>query len=373
MIRFFLRKKRWDKRRLQWFSKQLSLSVKGRLLRLFLILISIIILHSLAISYIEDVPLWTGFWLTFTSITTVGYGDISAKTMYGQLATITLIYIMGIWLLAQLAGEYIDFRMDRRERMIKGQWRWKQMRDHIIIINTPMHDRDRYLSRLINQIRNTPETADVPVQILANDYPEGLPIELRELSVVHFHASVEEPGALDMVNLDLAQHIIILAEDTSSTRSDSFTLDILDRLKRIDHHASILAECVSDDNKGRFIEAGATVVMRPIRAYPEMTIRAIAAPGTQEILENLFTHNGDSACRYDIQIKDKAWAEIATKLVNADMGTPLGYIGENGEVITNPRAKNTINASALILMVKDEATPSFDSVHQILAGVAEPV
>lgn len=128
---FFWRKK--QKKHTDLTQTSMSLKLLKRLGILLIILLS----HTLFIHYFENISFADSIWLSVTSITTVGYGDFSAASLGGRTATILLIYIVGIWLLAQLAGDFIEYRADKRDKMIKGLWRWKNMSDHILIINTP--------------------------------------------------------------------------------------------------------------------------------------------------------------------------------------------------------------------------------------------
>mgnify|MGYP000209091973 CR=1 FL=1 len=88
-----------------------------------------------------------------------------------------------------------------------------------------------------------------------------------------------------------ASSIIVLAKRESDKASDGRTFDILHRLKELGVKGRILAECVDDANRDRLIKAGADVVIRPIRAYPEMILRAFVAPGAEEIIENNLKQN----------------------------------------------------------------------------------
>ncbi|WP_227803863.1 potassium channel family protein [Marinomonas profundi] len=109
----------------------------GDLRKRFILLAGIIALHSVAMIFFEDLDWWQAFWLTMTSASTTGYGDISAGTFWGQFSTIVLIYGMGITLLAQIASDYIEIRLTRKEMRIKGRIKWDDMQNHILIINTP--------------------------------------------------------------------------------------------------------------------------------------------------------------------------------------------------------------------------------------------
>ena len=129
-------------KRYEWFSWQSAGDRKRNIFRLFVLLLILMIAHVTAMLLFEDFTLRQAIWLTLTTLTTVGYGDYSAQSPWGQAATVVFLYLVGIFLLAQIAGEWIDYRIDRKDRMQKGMWRWK-MNDHIVIINTPDSDGER--------------------------------------------------------------------------------------------------------------------------------------------------------------------------------------------------------------------------------------
>ncbi len=349
------------------FSKFTSTSMPGNLVKLLLILFFVIIVHTLAITYFEDLSLGDSAWLSVTSITTVGYGDFSATTLEGRLTTIILIYIIGIWLLAQLAGNFLDFRADKRDRMTRGLWRWKEMSEHILIINTPSTDGDRYLVRLIQQIKQTPKIEYLPIEIATSAYPNGLPDKLRQMDVVHHHIDISSTLDLDILNIGSSKYVLVLCQDETDVRSDSLTLDMLDRIKQYDTNHFVLAECILDENRKRFQRLGADAVIRPVRGYPELIVRALSAPGTERVLENLFTHDGASAKRFDVSLSDKKWKDIACNLISSGVGTPLGFVTNDDEVITNPHFERIIDGKALLVMVSDDVDFSDEMMQKTLA------
>lgn len=354
-------------RRRDWFSEQTDLTVKRRLRRLIVLLLCVAVAHSGLMVVFEGLPLQQAFWLTMTTVTTVGYGDLSPQTLAGQISTVLLLYLLGIALLAQVVGEYIDYRIETREKMARGQWRWKKMQDHILILNTPSADRVTYLERLIQQIRNTPGLCDHPVQLLTPSFPDGLPESLKTLGVVHHTALPESSEALRSVNLDKAVYVLVLAEDAHDRRSDSCTLDILDHIKRAHVSAYVVAECVHDNNKSRFIHVRADAVLRPVRAYPELLVRALAAPGTEQILENLFTYQGVHPHRFDVSISGLSWGQVVAKLLDAGVGTPLGFVQQNNQVVANPGASEQVEGKAVIVMVNQTYKPDEQIVNEALS------
>jgi voltage-gated potassium channel len=347
------------------FRKKVHLHESGDLKKRLILLAGVIGLHSLAMVFFEDLNWWQAFWLTMTSASTTGYGDISAATFWGQFSTIVLIYGMGITLLAQIASDYVEIRLTRKEMRIKGRMRWDDMQNHILIINTPKYDAERYLGLLINQISQTPELVDVPIQILTKAFPEGLPLDLRSQGVVHHTGDALEDGMLESAGTHKAKYIVVLCQDAQDSHSDSLTFDTLHRVQALNTSAFVMAEAINDSNRPRFKAAGANAVIRPVRAYPEMLVRSLIAPGTEQVLEDLFRHQGDHTIRLDVEITGVTWAKIVTTLIQKDIGTALGYVQTNGDIITHPQTHSVIDAQGLIVLINDDQIiPSLAEISQ---------
>lgn len=324
------------------------------------------IINVVLIMLAEDLGLWDAIWLTMTTMTTVGYGDLAARTLFGQVVTILLMYLFGIFILAQIAGEWIDYRFDRRERMRKGLWRWK-MSEHIVVINVPDQNGERYLQILVEQIRKTNLLEHLPIEIVTSAFAEGLPGGIEEQGVVLHHSVPEGPEDFSEVDIEKAVYILVLAVDTNDLRSDSLTLDILDQLKSYDLKGYVIAECIQDSNRKRLKDHGAHAVIRPVRAYPELMVRTMAAPGSEVILENLFRHEGVHPRRYDVDIDQQLWGELASRLIALGLGTPLGFLDGSDNVITNPRAETLVVGKALFLMVYHDDIPTETAVKHCIA------
>ncbi|MGB0783356.1 MAG: ion channel [Marinomonas sp.] len=348
------------------FRKKVHLHETSDLKKRLVLLAGVIAMHSLAMVFFEDLNWWQAFWLTMTSASTTGYGDISAVTFWGQFSTILLIYGLGITLLAQIASDYVELRLTRKEMRIKGRMRWDDMQNHILIINTPKYDAERYLGLLIDQICQTPELIDIPIQILTPAFPEGLPLDLRSQGVVHHTGDALEDGMLESAGAHKAKYIIVLCQDNQDSHSDSLTFDTLHRIQALNSSAFIMAEAINDTNRPRFKSAGAKAVIRPVRAYPEMLVRSLIAPGTEQVLEDLFRHQGDHTIRLNVRLEKVTWAQVVTTLIQNDIGTALGYVGENGDIVTHPQTHSIINAEGLIILINDDQElPSNEEISRL--------
>ncbi|WP_144392262.1 potassium channel family protein [Pleionea sediminis] len=371
MFRRLAKLLQWRRKRL--LSKGLVTNTKNRIRQLFIMVLAIILLHTIAMVVFEKLSFGDALWLSLTTINTTGYGDLSSSTFVGRSFTVILMYVLGITIMAQLATEYIEYRIERKDRKIKGFWNWNIMNQHIVIINTPQHNPELYLERLCGQLRNTPAFSETPICILSDKFQDGLPVTLTDQNVVYVHGDARDPMVLDRANVDEASHIILISPNSALTSSDSVTLDVLFHLKDRNLIGKIIAEAVKDENRKRFSDIGASAVMRPIRAYPELMVRALEAPGTEQFMENLFGHDGDRPVRYDHSFKVSQWANLACSIMQKGLGTPVGFIDSTGDVHTNPAPLKPAVGEAILLLVHHEHIPDKNHVIEAIESVSKEV
>lgn len=339
--------------------------IRARIKRLFLILGVLLVCQTLVLWTVEPLSFFEAAWLTMTTVVTVGYGDYAPQSVIGRLSTIGVMFIAAITLLTLIVSDFIEYRFYRRERILTGRWIYK-MKDHIVIINTPQHGGEQYFMRIATQIRAVPGYESIPIQILTRQYPGGLPPELADMGLIHYHGSGSDPEALKAVHAGDAKHILLLAADESDPSSDSLTFDIAHRLSEANLGGRTIAEVVRDENRSRFKPLGIRTVIRPVRTYPEIMVKAVVAPGSERVLEDLFNYEQDHPHRYDITLDDLNWADIVSALIRHGIGTALAYIDHDNEVICHPDVDKEIEGKGLIVLVKSTDTPTLDVVEEAL-------
>ena len=327
--------------------------------------------HTLAMMAFEGLDPGDAAWLTVTTMTTVGYGDLSASTAAGRWSTVILVYVGGVFALGKGAADYFEYRSNRRALRQRGLWRWR-LKDHVLIVNAPSAGADPYFETLLRQFRETGWGRKRDVLILSTCWPDGLPESLARLGVVHVHGraasdeKLEDSGAAD------AAAVVVLADDEKDAASDGTAFDLVHRLVEMGAKGRIAVECVDDRNRDRLRGAGASTVMRPMRGYPEMLVRALIAPGSEAIIEDLFTPRGDECLRYEIAVAGVPWGRLAARLVAAGAGTALAYASAaDGEVVVNPLPDREVFASALFLMVKEGHEPAAATLERLIREEGE--
>lgn len=339
--------------------------IRKRMKNLIAILVGLLTFQVLVMWAVEDLTLFESIWITMTTVSTVGYGDYAPQTWMGRLSTIVVLFLGAITVITLIISDFIEHRFYRRERILRGLWIYK-MKDHIVIINTPQHGGEQYFMRFASQIRSNPGYETVPIMLLTRQFPNGLPPELTDMGLVHFHGTGSDPSALQAVHAGSARHIVILATDETDASSDSITFDIAHRLSELNLGYQTTAECVTDANRSRLKALGIRAVIRPVRTYPEIMVRAVVAPGSEKVLEDLFNYEHDHPHRYDLLLEDLNWADIVSALIRHGIGTALAYIDDDGEVVCQPPIKKPIKGKGLIVLVRSSDTPGLDVVKEAL-------
>ena len=241
------------------------------------------------------------------------------------------------------------------------------MKNHVLIMGGPSVNQEKFLSRLVGDLRENEEFAGCPIQILTNRFPEGLPYLLQKSGLVLHSGYPSDPDIVTETDVDRAKAIILLTSVEDDIQSDAFVTDRIRLIRELGARGRVLAECVNDKNRQRMKNAGADVVVRPDRFYPEILVRGLTSSGALEILENLFTSRGDVCIRIGVRTQGKRWADIVNGLMEEAIGTVVGYEkAADGSVECNPHPDITIDAIALYVICRRENIPDVSKVNELL-------
>lgn len=332
-------------------------------------LASMAALHVIAMMAIEDMNLSDAIWVTFVTATTVGYGDVSAKTVPGRAATIVIMFFGTIFVLAALASILFERAAERRERKTSGKWRWN-LTDHILIISTTGTESVRYLSSLVSQIRGDGAYGDRSIQIMTHGFDNGgLPDQLAEMKVVYARGDGDSDEEMTLGNVARA-HLVVVLGDDRTPKADALVYDVVSRVRAAGFAGRIVSECEDDRNRARLSASDIDSCVRPSRAYPEMLARAILVPGAEKVIEDIFTIGGIE-CEYialDAPRPLGEWRDVVMGVMGANLGTAIAY-REGRNVVTAPRPTETVNADGVyVLMGQDQQESCKQRIRDLLSA-----
>lgn len=242
------------------------------------------------------------------------------------------------------------------------------MKNHIIFMNCPDNLGEEYFYRAISGLRRScVELSKMPIVIISEGFQDGLPHSLQKLNVVQVSKPVSSNEAFESANAKHAHTIVLLSQNPLDAISDSINFELTDRLRELGIKCHIIAEVVKDSNRARLKKAGANNVLRPIRAYPELLMRAIIAPGSEQVIETIFDSFGEECVRYDVNVSCR-WLDVVYKLAEKDLGLPVAYEDVDGTIFNTPSSAKRINARAIFVIVHEGHVKNSQTIEEILTS-----
>jgi hypothetical protein len=55
-----------------------------------------------------------------------------------------------------------------------------------------------------------------------------------------------------------------------------------------------------------------------------------------------------------VRFNQQPWGELASRLLKQGLGTPLGYLGLDDDIVVNPHPDEAVSGKALFLMVSQD-------------------
>lgn len=320
--------------------------------------------HAIIFWIVEPVSFFNAIWVSVISITTIGYGDISATTTIGKVTTMLLVGV-GVFVLANLATAFIYLRSDIKDAKRSGKWLWN-LKDHIVIANFPSNYTVNDMIGLVKAVRNNPKFKDKAIQILTDRFDgHPLPDDLLNITdVVLYNGIPSNSKALEAVNIKDAFDVIILNLHDDND-PDGYTFDVIRRLRDIRPLGSglnIVAQCQKDIERKRLLKAGANSCIRPVRAYPEIIALVMEHNSIMvDFFEDIMSKDGDELLVVDIsktsQFHPKLlWKDVIEKLADSNRGLALGYIDENGVIEYNPDLHSFAKIYKIILLEYEDSS-----------------
>ena len=245
------------KRRLMWH-KTLFKSIAGALA----IIIFYMILFIEIMSYegqTEYVNLYDAFYWVISTLTTVGYGDITVSSHIGKMYSI-FVQLTGIPLVFGILFTLVIIPwMEKKIQSNVPTKVSKKLTDHIIICGY-----NRLIETLIEELKEN----DIPY-VLIEDEPE-LVMELLKRNVNTICGPVNEEETLENANINESRFLI-------TNKSDEMNANIVLTARNVSD-LNIIAIVEDRSNKKYLKYAGATSVVSPKEMFGRYIGRKAADP-----------------------------------------------------------------------------------------------
>lgn len=207
------------------------------------------------------------------TVTTTGYGDITAISDGARLATVFLITPARIIFLILVVGTTVEVLTDQsRQLLLTRRWR-KRVNNHFVICGfgaTGQSAAADLVQRGVN-----------PAEIVAVDLSAEAIVQANERGFVGIHGDATQNAVLDQAGIALARSVVV-----TPNRDDTAVLVTLTVRER-NPHAHIVAGGREQENLHLLRQGGADQVIDATAAVGRMLGLATYAPSTVRVLDDL--------------------------------------------------------------------------------------
>ncbi len=321
-------------------------------------------LHSVAMVLLEGLSWGDAAWLTITTATTVGYGDISAATTAGRWATGVLMYGGGIFVLAQLAGLVFEAAQAASDERLNGKIQLKG-KNHIVIFGW----RQDFLLTVVREIRESMlPLANADIFIVSPRLTQ-LPSELRDLGVRHVSGPLYERLTLEKAYLSTAARFVIIP-DNDDADADFVSADLASRLRADHPDTPIIVSCLQPEMETIAAANGADDTLVYDDSYPDMLARAILALGSENVVEELIRQAGAEM----IIVQHPLICSVGAVLDQvAGKAIFIGFRRLDGSYRLHPPRQDQLEDDQLIFLIDVDTFGSARAAEAALTKMLQPL
>ena len=221
----------------------------------------------------DPISMLDALYYASVTVTTTGYGDITAISSGARLATIFLITPARILFLILVVGTTVEVLTDQSRRLLLTR-RWRQrVNDHYVICGFGATGRSAAADLTSRGIP--------PERIVAVDRDEAVVAEAGRLGFVAVLGDATQRTVLRQAAVDRARAVII-----APNRDDTAVLVTL-TVRELNPDAHIVAGGREQENLHLLLQGGADEVIDATAAVGRMLGLGTHAPGAVRILDDL--------------------------------------------------------------------------------------
>ena len=291
-------------------------SSKAALLRSICLLTIGFIFHMICYRIFEQVDWLTSMWVTWATFSTVGYGDVSAGTLYGRLTTIA-VGTAGIAVLASFFTAFVEHKINLRDRRRFGLMdnRFKQA---YVIFNFSNVFQIQTLLREIEFVESEAKFCIVDGRL--NELPPEL---ASQENICFVKGRVLDQTTYERANLTASKAVIVFPVEPSVPDSDATTQTIVHLVERFAGKQTRIIHILVDPNNAFLFENLRSV---PVQESFELfaVVQECQDPFSSLVAERMLRNTEGANPHTVIPVKSVGltWEQLQLQVI--ETGTRLG-------------------------------------------------
>jgi voltage-gated potassium channel len=304
---------------------------------------------------VQDISIWDSLWYSVISITTIGYGDLSAQSLGARIGTVVFIIIIGLVAFTTAIGVMVDRIVELRQKERRGMGS-SRASDHLLIVNFPNESRIR---QIIEEFTRDEEHEHREI-IIVTDQIEELPFSINNVSFIR--GSPLEQETFARANIADARQAIVLSTSADDPRTDSLVASISFVMEHMNVGMSIVAECQDPKHAVLFNVSGHVSLVYTTRVANNLLVQEAQDPGVNLLTETI-TSNVTEIEETVVSTKLDAvpetpvsYTDAAKRLIDHDVNL-VGVIRQ-GALVVGFQGMSVSTDDSLVYISKRRHTPA---------------
>ena len=276
---------------------------------LLMVLVVSIVGNALTFFFFErgsdpDLTVADAFWYSVISITTIGYGDLSASTVGSRIGTFFFIVVLGLTAFTSAIGVGVDWILDRNYRERAGLSKVVAT-NHVLIVNFP---NERRVRQIVEEFLWDPNHKNDEL-VVVTDQIQALPFNERNVHLVRGAPLSEE--TYHRANAKEARQAIVLSTGYDDPNSDSVAASVVTILAHLNPEISIVAEVLDSRHSLLFNGAKNASLVYTFRVSNNLLVQEAQDPGVGALTQAI--------------VSNQVEGTLASTKVESAVGPSLGY------------------------------------------------
>ncbi len=230
----------------------------------------IFLLGSVGYHFIEGMAFFDGFYMTFITITTIGFSELENLSSEGRILTMAL-FVMGIGVISYIASQTTQLLFESeifRKRAMKK--RLERMENHYIVCG---------YGRIGHRIAEVLQNANIPIVVVENR--ESSIERIQEDGLLYVRGDAQDENVLKEAGISRARGLIC----TLSRDQDNVFTTLIAR--EMNEELFILVRTNERQNTKKIKRSGADKVISPYEIGADRMANVILRPHVNQFIDQI--------------------------------------------------------------------------------------
>lgn len=294
----------------------------------------------------DKIPDFSTFLYWFiTTLSTVGYGDISPSTPQGRRITM-LLMVLGITLYSLVAGTLISGVLSLKQKTQRGYYHIVK-KNHILILGYNPLSTPRMVEEIIADKTHKDKIVLVSDAITENPLAHA---------VDFVYGDIADEAILIKASIEAASSILISGQDDNETLTACVVANTL-----INSNAHVIAH-VSDPSRARHIQNISPAIVVIVARVAEAMIQELQDPGTCGLFSDLLSNSKSQTCyRIEVGAFEGTFGQITAALKSTFDILPIAiWSDEENESLENPSKDYPVKPGDLLYVIAPQRPLNLD-------------